>query len=93
MYTIELVDRPEAKDRVTVVGDKQLKNKKGMVAVANTDICIGCGVCVHKCPTRSLDLVQNEETVDPPKTRRDFGMKVYSDIAEARARRAKQAEA
>jgi NAD-dependent dihydropyrimidine dehydrogenase PreA subunit len=93
MYAIELEDEPDAKDRVTVVGDKTLKNKKGRVAAANTDICIGCGVCVHKCPTNSLVLVQNEETVDPPKTRRDFGMKVYMDIAEARARREKEAQA
>jgi NAD-dependent dihydropyrimidine dehydrogenase PreA subunit len=92
MYTIELVDQPEAKDRVIVVGDKTVKNKKGMVAVPKTEICIGCGVCVHKCPTHSLVLVQNEETAEPPKTRREFGEKVFMDIAAARARREKEAQ-
>jgi electron transport complex protein RnfB len=93
MYAIELEDQPDARDRVIAVGDKTLKNKKGKVAIANTDICIGCGVCVHKCPTHSLVLVRNEETVDPPVTGREYGMKVYTDIADARARRTKEAEA
>lgn len=92
MYAIELEDQPDATDRVIEVGDKTLKNKKGKVAAANTDICIGCGVCVHKCPTHSLILVRKEEIVDPPRDRREFGMKVLSDYAEARARRVEQAE-
>jgi NAD-dependent dihydropyrimidine dehydrogenase PreA subunit len=92
MYTIQLEDHPDAKDRVTVVGEKKLTNKKGKVAIADTDICIGCGVCVYKCPTHSLVLKQNEVTVDPPKTGREFGMRVFSDVANARAKREKQAE-
>ena len=63
MEALDLEDDPEAKDRITVVGNKELKNKKGKVSVANVDVCIGCGVCAYKCPTKSL-ILKRRPTVE-----------------------------
>jgi formate hydrogenlyase subunit 6/NADH:ubiquinone oxidoreductase subunit I len=35
-------------------------------------LCIGCGVCVYKCPTDSLTLVRNQEITEPPKNAREY---------------------
>jgi coenzyme F420-reducing hydrogenase gamma subunit len=93
MEALHLEDFPEARGRVTVVaadnkdGKKELKNKTGKVSVANTDICIGCGVCAYKCPTRSLVLQRCEVIEDPPKDGREFVKRVSLDFAEAQAKR------
>jgi ferredoxin len=47
--------------------DKELKNKKGQVATVNVEDCIGCGVCVYKCPSNSLVLKRKEVLEHPPK--------------------------
>jgi NAD-dependent dihydropyrimidine dehydrogenase PreA subunit len=71
MYALKLEDAPEALDRITVVereeGKKELKNKKGQVATVNLEDCIGCGVCVYKCPSNSLVLERKEVLDHPPK--------------------------
>ena len=38
------------------------------------DLCIGCGVCVHKCKPKSIMLKRKEEDeiTRPPKTKRDL---------------------
>ena len=28
--------------------------------VVNNDLCIGCGLCVYKCPSKALDMKLNE---------------------------------
>ena len=93
MDALHLEDFPEARGRITVVatenkdGKKELKNKVGKVSVANTDICIGCGVCAYKCPTRSLILQRCEVTEDPPRDGREFVTRVSLDFAAAQAKR------
>jgi len=71
MYALKVEDAPETKDRITVVereeGKKELKNKKGRVATVNLEDCIGCGVCVYKCPSKSLVLERKEALNHPPK--------------------------
>jgi ferredoxin len=42
-------------------------NKARKAVVVDTDLCIGCGVCVHKCKTRSITLERIEEPTQPPK--------------------------
>ena len=42
-------------------------NKLGKFAVLDPQRCIGCGVCVHKCPTNSLKLVHRGDEQDVPK--------------------------
>jgi len=93
MEALHLEDYPEAKGRTTTLRDKEkgvtkeLKNKRGKVAVANTDICIGCGVCAYKCPTNSLVLERCEVTEDPPKDAREYTRLVMADFAAGRAKR------
>ena len=84
MDAMDLKDDPKAKDRITVMGNKELKNKKGKVSVANLDICIGCGVCAYKCPTKSLLLERREVTEDPPKDVREYARLVMADFTAAR---------
>ena len=38
----------------------------------DADVFIGCGVCVHKCPTQSVVLERREETTAPPKDPGEF---------------------
>jgi len=77
MLSRQLEDSPGAKNRITTITNdtgkvKELKNKKGQVAVVNTDICIGSGVCAYKCSTESLVLKRCEVITHPPKDGREF---------------------
>lgn len=91
MDALHMEDAPEVKERVTVVpgdsekGQKVLKNKKGQISVANTDFCIGCGVCAYRCPSKSLVLVRNETITQPPKDAREWVKLVATDFAAARS--------
>ena len=81
-------DAPEAKDRVTVLvddekGEKQLKNKKGKVSTVDPDLCIGCGVCVIKCPSKSMILELREALVDPPKDMNEWAQLFMEDVVAA----------
>ena len=92
MEALHLEDLPETKGRITVVvetgsSNKELKNKSGKVSVANTGICIGCGVCAYKCPTKSLVLERLEVTKHPPKDVREYTTLVMADFAATRTQR------
>ena len=89
MEAIQLEDSPEAKNRVTRVTDekgkvKELKNKTGKVAVINTELCIGCGVCAHKCPTNSLALERREVITHPPKDGHELQKLIKADFEAAK---------
>ena len=87
MNALHLKDFPEAKGRITVVaseadsGQKEMKNKTGKVSALNTDLCIGCGVCAYKCPTKSLVLEHREVIEAPPLNAREYTMRVIEDFA------------
>jgi formate hydrogenlyase subunit 6/NADH:ubiquinone oxidoreductase subunit I len=66
-------------DALSLKYSEESTNKLSKATVLDTDLCIGCGVCAHKCPTDSLSLVQNAETVHPPKTGREFIKSVLTD--------------
>ena len=85
MGAIHLEEYPEARDRVTVVEGKELKNKLGKVAVLNPELCIGCGVCAYKCSTKSLVLERLESTEAPPKDAREYTRIVTTDFAAGKA--------
>jgi len=55
------------------------KNKKGVVAVLDLEMCIGCGVCAYKCKSQSLKLERREAVHDPPQTGRDFVIQFMMD--------------
>ena len=90
MEALHLEDYPEAKGRITTVtdekngGTKELKNKSGKVSVVDPDLCIGCGVCAYKCPTKSLVLERRETIEGPPKDAREYTKLVMADFAAAR---------
>jgi len=67
MEALRLEDSPEA------------RNKTGKFAVLDPDLCIGCGVCAYKCPTKSLMLERREVIVDPPKDVRDYMNQFMAD--------------
>jgi len=67
MEALRLEDSPE------------VQNKTGKAAVLNPDLCIGCGVCVYKCPTHSLVLEGREVIVDPPEDVRDYMKRVLAE--------------
>ena len=84
MDALQLKDEPAVKGRKTVVTaddgkEKSLTNKTGKVVTANADLCIGCGVCAYKCPSKSLTLVRNEVEHHPPQTGRDWVMQYVQD--------------
>jgi NAD-dependent dihydropyrimidine dehydrogenase PreA subunit len=91
MEALKLEDRPEVKNRETLVAkddgsQKKLINKKGKVSVLNPKFCIGCGVCAFKCPSKSLILERKEVIHNPPRDGREFMKNVLSDFGKARAK-------
>ena len=43
----------------------------GEAAVVDQELCIGCGVCAHKCPTQSIQLARRPEGILPCHRARD----------------------
>lgn len=89
MDALQLKDTPSVRGRETVVTgesgkERKLTNKTGKLAVANTELCIGCGVCAYKCPSESLTLVRNETEHHPPETPRDWVIQYVTDTASFR---------
>ncbi len=69
-------------DAIQLKFSTQSTNKFRKAVVVDTDLCIGCGVCVHKCKTKSITLKRKEETTQPPKTVRDLtGLNVMAALA------------
>jgi formate hydrogenlyase subunit 6/NADH:ubiquinone oxidoreductase subunit I len=58
----------------------EAKNKYRKAAVVNPDLCIGCGVCVQKCPSDALILERHEPATRPPETARDWVMSYAADL-------------
>jgi len=88
MHALRLEDAPEARGRVTVVttdhkGKAALKNRKGKVSAIDHDQCIGCGVCVYKCPSNSLALVRRDVLEDPPRNARELVQRAMTEMAAA----------
>jgi len=83
MEALHLEDSPAARGRKTTIIDergkeRQLTNKTGKVSLANIDLCIGCGICAYKCPTKSLSLHRNVADHHPPETGRDWMIQFIS---------------
>jgi ferredoxin len=58
-------------DAIQLKFSAKATNKFRKAVVVDTDLCIGCGVCVHKCKTESIMLKRREEVTRPPKTKGD----------------------
>ena len=46
-------------DETVVIGEDQK-------AVISEELCVGCGICVKKCPFEALDIVNLPEELDQP---------------------------
>jgi ferredoxin len=71
MHALSLQDSSEA------------TNKKGQIAEQDPDLCIGCGVCAHKCPTDSLVLERREAVSHPPKDVQEWMRRYIEDHKKA----------
>lgn len=56
------------------------QNKKAQVPKLSPKECLGCGVCVVKCPTKSLMLVEKANIVDPPQNVYDWSSRYMEDV-------------
>ena len=72
-------------DALQLKASTEAKNKYRKAAVVDPDLCIGCGVCVQKCPSDSLILERHEPTTRPPKTAREWAMSFAADLEETRS--------
>ena len=63
--------------------DAIFQEKAGVKSV-NQDRCIGCGLCVSRCPVEAIQLETRPraEQYEPPKTGLDF----YNKIAQMRGK-------
>jgi formate hydrogenlyase subunit 6/NADH:ubiquinone oxidoreductase subunit I len=59
-------------DALRLVDSQEATNKKGKASLLDGGKCIGCGVCVYKCPSESLILERREEVYHPPKDVREW---------------------
>ena len=98
MGAIHLEDSPGAKNRISKMPAKnkssvvELKNKTGKVAVVDPDLCIGCGVCAYKCPTKSLILKSREVIRITPKDQQERIKLAVAELAAARAQQGQKSD-
>ena len=57
----------------------EVQNKYSKAPVLDPALCLGCGVCVHKCPTDSLTLERKENIQEPPENARDYVTRFMAD--------------
>ena len=58
------------------------------ISVVNRDRCIGCGVCVSKCPDKAIKLKLKEDIIEPPKNTAATYLKIMNKkVEKARAQK------
>ncbi|WP_319378407.1 ribosome biogenesis/translation initiation ATPase RLI [uncultured Methanocorpusculum sp.] len=50
-------------------GDETIKIGESGRAEISEELCVGCGICIKKCPFEALDIIQLPEELDTPVTR------------------------
>jgi formate hydrogenlyase subunit 6/NADH:ubiquinone oxidoreductase subunit I len=59
-------------DAIQLKFSPKAENKFRKAAQVDTQLCIGCGVCVYKCKAKAMKLERTDETTRPPQTRMDL---------------------
>ena len=59
-------------DAIQLKFSTKATNKFRKVAVVDTDTCIGCGVCVHKCKPKAIILIRKKELTPPVETAKEL---------------------
>jgi ferredoxin len=73
-------------DAIEMKFSTQSTNKFRKAVVVDTDLCIGCGVCVHKCKTKSITLKRKDEQEIsiPPKNATEMAMRNVTAVMAAK---------
>ncbi len=53
--------------------------RKGKEYVFRPDKCLGCGVCVHKCPAQAISLKHRNDEFDFPEKMSDLGQRILEE--------------
>jgi formate hydrogenlyase subunit 6/NADH:ubiquinone oxidoreductase subunit I len=79
-------------DAIQLKFSTKATNKFRKVVEVDTELCIGCGVCAHKCKPKAIMLKKKEEEdlTQPPKTRRDLVTENVMAVLEARKAQAEE---
>ncbi|MGN0316274.1 MAG: 4Fe-4S dicluster domain-containing protein [Fusicatenibacter sp.] len=59
-------EQPEAEPQATPKEKEAAAKKRRKLAVVNTEICLGCGVCARNCPTKAIELQRRPVQVITP---------------------------
>ncbi len=54
-------------DAIQMKFSRHATNKFRKAPLVDEELCIGCGVCVHKCKKKAITLTRRKETIPPPK--------------------------
>jgi ferredoxin len=89
MEALHLEEDAAAKGRETLIPGKDGKqrtliNQTGKISQLAPERCIGCGVCVYKCPAGAITLERNPVEHAPPQTGRDWIMQFLTDTRTAK---------
>ncbi|MBN1376291.1 MAG: 4Fe-4S binding protein [Dehalococcoidia bacterium] len=89
MEALKLKEMPEYTGRkITIINkngkQQELTNKTGKISEVDNNLCIGCGVCAYKCPSKSLKLIRNTTEHHPPRTGRDWVVQFMTETRSIR---------
>ena len=66
-------------DAIQMQSSPDAESKHREAAVVDQVLCIGCGVCAHKCPTQSIQLMRRPEDEYFPVTERGMAERMAAE--------------
>jgi Pyruvate/2-oxoacid:ferredoxin oxidoreductase delta subunit len=65
----------ECKDRCQIKAIRM----EGDYPVVDQEVCLGCGVCAHFCPSGAMKMEEREKKIIPPKTYKDLMVRLMKE--------------